>query len=69
MIEVPINVAFQGDLLSYILKISECQVLVISSQWIDRVKALREELTDLRHVIVVGDEYEINNGEIHFAFL
>lgn len=56
VIEVPINVAFRGDLLAYILNKSECQVLVISSQWIDRVEALKDELLYLRHVIVVGDD-------------
>ena len=64
VIEVPINVAFRGDLLAYILNKSECQVLVISSQWIDRVKDLIEELNYLRHVIVVGDEFEIIPGKI-----
>ncbi len=64
VIEVPINVAFRGDLLAYILNKSECQVLVISSRWIDRVKVLQDELNYLRHVIVVGDEFGKSAGKI-----
>ena len=56
VIEVPINVAFRGDLLTYILNKSECQALVISSQWVDRVNEVLDKLVFLRHVIVVGDD-------------
>jgi len=66
VVEVPINIAFRGDLLAYILNKSECQVLVISSQWIDRVKAIKADLNYLRHVIVVGDEFDKTTEGIHW---
>jgi carnitine-CoA ligase len=56
VIEVPINVSFRGNLLAYILNKAECQALIISSQWVNRVEEIVEDLTHLRHVIVVGDE-------------
>ncbi|MCQ6279513.1 AMP-binding protein [Bacillus sp. EB600] len=58
VIEVPINVAYRGDLFAYILNKAECQAIFISSQWIERIREISEELTHLRHVIVVGEDYE-----------
>ena len=58
VIEVPINTAFRGDLLVYILNKAECQAIVISSQWVERINNIANDLVHLRHVIVVGDDYE-----------
>ncbi|WP_066304172.1 AMP-binding protein [Bacillus sp. FJAT-29814] len=55
VMEVPINVAFRGHLLTYILNKAECQAIIISSQWVDRLIDILDNLTHLRHVIVVGD--------------
>ncbi|USK68714.1 AMP-binding protein [Peribacillus asahii] len=62
VIEVPINVAFRGHLLTYILNKAECQAIVISSQWVDRLLDILGDLTHLRHVIVVGDDYKAIPG-------
>jgi carnitine-CoA ligase len=56
VIEVPINVAYRGDLLAYILNKAECQAIVISSKWVERIGEISSELTHLRHVIVVGED-------------
>ncbi|WP_458413485.1 AMP-binding protein [Schinkia sp. CFF1] len=64
VIEVPINTAFRGDLLVYILNKAECQAIVISSQWVERLHHILGELTHLRHVIVVGEEYHPARGKI-----
>ena len=56
VIEVPINTAFRGDLLTYILNKAECQAIVISSQWVDRIHQINSDLLHLQHVIVVGDD-------------
>ncbi|MDR7075735.1 crotonobetaine/carnitine-CoA ligase [Neobacillus niacini] len=58
IIEVPINTAYRGDLFSYILNKAECQAIVISSQWLDRLREISGSLTHLRHIIVVGHGYE-----------
>ncbi|MEH7276586.1 AMP-binding protein [Neobacillus vireti] len=58
VIEVPINTAFRGDLLTYILNKAECKAIVISSQWVERINQISHELTHLQHVIIVGDDYE-----------
>lgn len=62
VIEVPINTAFRGDLLAYILNKAECQAIVISSEWVERIHKISNELTHLRHVIVVGNDYD--EGEL-----
>ncbi|WP_158734758.1 ATP-dependent acyl-CoA ligase [Alteribacillus sp. YIM 98480] len=66
VIEVPINVAFRGDLLAYILNKAECKALVISSQWVERVKELSGELTHLQQVIVIGEEAEMKEDRFSF---
>ncbi len=66
VIEVPMNIAFRGDLFTYILNQSECQALVISSQWVDRVKEVLDKLTFLRHVIVVGDPLGEASGKVNW---
>ncbi|MBM4761829.1 AMP-binding protein [Bacillus sp. B15-48] len=66
VIEVPINTAFRGDLLTYILNKAECQAIVVSSQWVDRINQISGELTHLRHVIVVGDDYVMIDGVLNY---
>lgn len=64
VIEVPINVAYRGDLLAYILNQAECQAMVTSSKWVDKVRDIMGELIHLRHLIVVGDNYVPLPGQI-----
>ena len=58
VIEVPINVAYRGDLLAYILNKAECKAIIISADWVQKLEDISEELTHLCHVIVVGNDYE-----------
>jgi carnitine-CoA ligase len=55
-IEVPINTAYKGDLLAYLLNQSQSRAIVIESQWVERLAAVAPELETLRHVIAVGGE-------------
>ena len=55
VIEVPINTAFRGDLLTYILNKAECKAIVISSKWVERINQIESDLLHLQHVIVVED--------------
>ena len=54
VIEVPINVAYRGDLFQYLLQQSECSTLVIDQRWIEHFVAIAPALTHIKHVIVVG---------------
>jgi crotonobetaine/carnitine-CoA ligase len=55
MIEVPLNVELSGLLLAHPLKTARCAALIVSAALADRLGSLRAELTDLVHVIVIGD--------------
>ncbi|MFC2949153.1 ATP-dependent acyl-CoA ligase [Virgibacillus sediminis] len=65
--EVPINTAFKGDSLAYILNKAECKVLVVSAEWVERITAWKDELNHLEHIVVVGDSSK-NTEEISTAF-
>jgi crotonobetaine/carnitine-CoA ligase len=64
VIEVPVNCAYKGDLLAYILNKAKCKALVISSRWVDRIKELSPELNHLRHVLVVGGKEDVGDGRM-----
>ncbi|MEQ8716878.1 MAG: AMP-binding protein [Acidimicrobiales bacterium] len=55
VVEVPINVAYKGDLFAYLLNQAECRAIVVARQWVDRVAAVAARLETLDHVVVVGD--------------
>jgi crotonobetaine/carnitine-CoA ligase len=55
MIEVPINTAYKGRFLSYMLNNSDSEVLVVEDHYLDRLAAVANELTSLRTVVVRGD--------------
>lgn len=58
VVEVPINVAYRGEQLAYVLNQSECKAIVISSQWVYRLVEILHELHHLQHVIIVGKTSE-----------
>jgi crotonobetaine/carnitine-CoA ligase len=54
-VEVPINTAYRGDGLAYILEHSQARYLVVEDALVDRVLEIAGELSELRHLIVRGD--------------
>lgn len=54
VVEVPVNTAYRGDILGYVLRQSRCRALVVHERWLSRVAAVADDLSDLRHVLVVG---------------
>ncbi len=68
VMEVPINTGLRGDLLAFILNQAECKVIVIQSEWVDRIQGISDQLDCLKHVIVVGEDDSnviIENISIH----
>lgn len=55
-IEVPINVAHRGSILTYMIDKSECTHLVVESVFLDRVAPVLGDLPKLKQVIVLNDE-------------
>ncbi|WP_143833706.1 AMP-binding protein [Oceanobacillus senegalensis] len=70
VVEVPINTAFKGDLLSYILNKAECRAIVLSAEWAERISEVEEELDYLEHIIVVGSSLKNkkNSGNVTWHF-
>ncbi|MBI3965788.1 MAG: AMP-binding protein [Chloroflexi bacterium] len=54
-IEVPINTAFRGYQLEYILNDSNADTLVLSARFLDRLAQVRANLTSLRRIYVLRD--------------
>jgi len=54
-VEVPINVAYRGELLKHILNNSESKILVIDSDLLDRLPLIKNELTHLKQIICRGE--------------
>jgi carnitine-CoA ligase len=55
VVEVPVNTAGKGDALAHLLNQAKCRVIVMSSEWAERLSEIAGRLTHLEHVIVVGD--------------
>jgi crotonobetaine/carnitine-CoA ligase len=51
IVEVPINTAFKGDLLTYMLQQAECKAIVTKPEFVERIEV---EITTL----VIGDSYD-----------
>lgn len=54
-IEVPINVAHRGSILTYMIDKAECTHLVVESAFLDRVAPVLKDLPNVAQVIVLAD--------------
>jgi crotonobetaine/carnitine-CoA ligase len=54
MIEVPINTAYKGDMLSYVLSHSGARVAIVDGNWCDRFAEIADGLGELETIVVVG---------------
>ncbi|HZZ46886.1 MAG TPA: AMP-binding protein [Pseudonocardia sp.] len=62
-VEVPINTAYQGDLLVHVINDSEAEHLIIEDRYCSRIAAIRHELKSLRTIVVRGgDGGEVREG-------
>ena len=57
-IEVPINIAHRGNLLTYMLDKADCRLLVTESAFLDRVGPVLNELPKLEKIIVLAEPEE-----------
>ena len=55
---ININYRYVEDELAYIFENADLKALVHQPEFSDRVAAVMPDLTDLRHTLVIGDEYE-----------
>lgn len=54
VVEVPINTAFKGDLLAYVLDQADSSALILDSSFLERVLEVTDRLPKLRNLVVVG---------------
>ena len=52
-IAVPINTAYRGDLLAYVVNHSGASLGIVGEEWLDRFAAVESQLAHLRHVVTV----------------
>lgn len=68
-VEVPINTAHRGYLLSYLLNQAECSVLVVEKSFLPFITDIHRDLAGLRHLVLLdheGDELPLLPGtEVH----
>ncbi len=57
-VEVPVNTAHRGDLLTYMLDTSDSRLLVVESAFMDRVAPVLESLPKLERLLVLGETGE-----------
>ena len=54
-IEVPINTAHRGDLLTYMVDKADCRFMVVQSSFLDRVGPVLKDLPQMEKVLVLGN--------------
>ncbi len=66
VIEVPVNTAYKGDLFAYILNQAKCKAIIISNEWLDRLRFIQDQLETLQYVIVVGEFTQPPNSQVEW---
>ena len=62
-VEVPINTAYKGDLLQYIINTCDAEVMILDEQLLDRIKMIENELQNIKKLVVLSErpDQEIAN--------
>ncbi len=58
-VEVPINTAHRGDLLTYMIDKADCRMAVVESPFLDRLAPVLNDLPKLEHVLILDPGGEI----------
>ncbi len=61
-VEVPVNTAHRGELLSYMLDKADCVALIIETDFVEQLRAVLPSLKKLKHIIVLASENEALSG-------
>jgi crotonobetaine/carnitine-CoA ligase len=62
-VEVPINPAHKGELLTHMLNLADCRVLFLQREFVDQIATVQEDLTTLEsYVCLDGAEGDIGLG-------
>ncbi len=66
-VEVPVNTAHKGALLSYMITMSDSVVLVLETSFAEQIKDILPELAKLRHIVILGDVIELDGRAISYS--
>jgi crotonobetaine/carnitine-CoA ligase len=58
-LEVPVNVDYRGDILTYLIRHSKARVAVVSSRYLDRLGEIAAEIPQLETVVVPDPDGEL----------
>jgi crotonobetaine/carnitine-CoA ligase len=61
-VEVPINLAHKGDVLTYMLDQSDSSLMVVHSDYLDRIKAIEDAIPKIRRFVVSGRDHGFEAG-------
>jgi len=72
-VTVPLNTALKGEGLAYLINHSDAEALVVSRRYVPALEAVRSDLPNLRHLVVLADDdgapADVPAGAIDFAEL
>lgn len=66
-VEVPVNTAHKGALLSYMITMSDSVVLLLETSFAEQIKDILPDLAKLRHIIILGDEVTLDDRAIPYS--
>ncbi|MBP7526331.1 MAG: AMP-binding protein [Syntrophorhabdaceae bacterium] len=55
-VEVPVNTAHKGDLLSYMLNLSDTTMMVLDGKYLDRIEPILRDVPGLKYLVVFGGD-------------
>jgi crotonobetaine/carnitine-CoA ligase len=61
-VEVPINLAHKGDVLTYMLDQSDSSLLVVHCDYLDRIQAIQQDIPKIRQVVLFDPQAGTNVG-------
>ncbi|MBL4801785.1 MAG: AMP-binding protein [Emcibacter sp.] len=59
-VEVPVNTAHKGAVLSYMLNMSDSVILILEMDFVQQIKDILPQLTKLRHIVILGGDRDLN---------
>jgi crotonobetaine/carnitine-CoA ligase len=68
-IEVPVNTAYRGDFLSYIINNCEAKLIVLDEQFVDRFKFVQNDLYTLEKVVILKQQETLGKFELRYPVI
>lgn len=66
-VEVPINSAHKGALLSYMINMSDSVILVMDACFADQIKDVLKELKKVQYIVVLGEHLDLDDKSVSYT--